>query len=261
MSPGECQAYWECSLRLPRYADKKRLLRFGWKAYSQSDEDGIICEILRRIGEGTRTFIEVGVGDGTENNTLALLVNGWRGLWLEANGSAIEAVRARFADPLASQHLRAEHAFVTRDNIDELLRSHASDFGEPSVLSIDVNGNDYWVWNAIQCVRPRLVVMEYNATWHPPMSVTIQYQEQFQWKGNNYYGASLSALEKLGVRKGYSLVGCCFAGVNAFFVREDLCGRHFSKPYTAENHYEPPRYFLLRHSGHPPGTGPVEVIS
>ncbi len=247
-------------MRLPRYADQKRLLRFGWKAYSQSDEDGILCEIFRRIGEDTRTFIEIGVGDGTENNTVALLLSGWRGLWIEANSSSIETIRVAFTDRVKANQLRVEQAFVTQQNVDNLLRTHASDLDEPGVLSIDVDGNDYWIWEAIESLRPRLVVMEYNATWHPPMSVTIQYQEAFKWNGTNYYGASLTALERLARRKGYSLVGCCFAGVNAFFVRNDLLGKHFRKPYTAANHYEPPRYFLIRPSGHPAAIGPIESI-
>jgi hypothetical protein len=92
------------------------------------------------------------------------------------------------------------------------------------------------------------------------MSITIRYQEAFKWAGTNYYGASLTALERLAGRKGYSLVGCCFAGVNAFFVRNDLCRRYFRKPFTAANHYEPPRYFVIPSSGHPAAIGPIEII-
>jgi hypothetical protein len=89
----------------------------------------------------------------------------------------------------------------------------------------------------------------------------MAYNPEWSWRGDSYYGASLKALEKLGVDKGYRLVGCSLSGVNAFFVRDDLCGDHFHAPYTAEEHYEPPRYFLCRTlAGHPPGFGPYVTV-
>jgi hypothetical protein len=115
------QRYWEQTMVMPRYQDKKRLVRFGAKAYSQNDEDGIIAEIFRRIRTTNQTFIEVGVGPGLENNTLALLLTGWRGLWVEADGAHVEAARARLDSHIRSRHLRIEQEFVTRENIDRLL--------------------------------------------------------------------------------------------------------------------------------------------
>lgn len=243
----------------PRYSDPKRLLRYGAKAYSQNDEDGILAEIFRRIGASGRTFIEIGSGAGLENNTLTLLLQGWRGLWIDSDDAIVRRARANFATYIASGQLRVEHAFITRDNVDDLLRK--SSIGtEPDLLSIDLDGNDYHVWQAVQSISPRVVVVEYNASWFPPLSLAVTYQERFEWKENTYFGASLKALEVLAERKGYHLVGCCFAGVNAFFVRADLCGAHFCEPYTAENHYEPARYWMLRTTGHPAGIGPVERI-
>ncbi len=259
MSALESEIYWEQSSKSPRYADRKRLLRFGWKAYSQNEEDGILREIFRRIGEGKRAFIEIGAGEGLENNTAALLLAGWRGLWLEAHTPSMDAIRRMFADQVNAQQLLLANHFVSRSNVNEILRVSLPE-AEPDLLSIDVDGNDYWLWGAIERMRPRVVVIEYNATWHPPLSIAVRYEEAFQWDGSNYFGASLKALERLGRRKGYSLVGCCFAGVNAFFVRDDLCHAHFRKPYTAENHYEPPRYYMIRPAGHRPGMGPVETI-
>jgi hypothetical protein len=253
------QRYWEQTIAAPRYADPKRLLRYGAKAYSQNDEDGILAEIFRRIGTTGRTFVEIGVGAGLENNTLALLLQGWRGLWIERDNTKATPARANFAAYVASDQLRIENVFATRENVDALLHNSAPS-AEPDLLSIDVDGNDYHLWQAVQSISPRVVVMEYNASWFPPMSLAVAYQESFEWKANTYFGASLKALELLAERKGYHLVGCCFAGVNAFFVRADLCGTHFSEPYTAENHYEPARYWMLRTAGHPPGIGPVEIV-
>ena len=253
------QRYWEQTMATPRYADPKRLLRYGAKAYSQNDEDGILAEIFRRIGTSGRTFVEIGAGAGLENNTLALLVQGWRGLWVESDNAKAARARTNLAAYVASDQLRVENVLVTRDNVDALLHKSAPS-AEPDLLSIDVDGNDYHLWQAVQSISPRVVVMEYNASWFPPMSLAVAYQERFEWKANTYFGASLKALELLAERKGYHLVGCCFAGVNAFFVRADLCGTHFSEPYTAENHYEPARYWMLRTAGHPPGIGPVEIV-
>jgi hypothetical protein len=253
------QLYWEQMMRTPRYADEKRLLRFGAKAYSQSDEDGMVAEIFRRIGSTNRTFVEFGVGSGLENNTLCLLQSGWSGLWLEGNAADVAAARSRLSCHLESKQLRIDNQFITRENIDTLL-AKAFPAPEIDVLSIDVDGNDYWIWEAIHSVRPRVVIIEYNATWFPPLALTIRYQEHFQWNGSNHFGASLKALEILGSRKGYRLVGCNFSGVNAFFVREDLCQEEFREPFTAENHFEPARYWMVRPAGHSPGIGPVVQI-
>lgn len=253
------QRYWEQTMATSRYADPKRLLRYGAKAYSQNDEDGILAEIFRRIGTTERTFVEIGAGVGLENNTLALLVQGWRGLWVESDNAKAERARNNLAAYVASDQLRIENVFATREDVDSLLHNSALT-AEPDLLSIDVDGNDYHLWQAVQSISPRVVVMEYNSSWFPPMSLAVAYQERFEWKANTYFGASLKALELLAERKGYHLVGCCFAGVNAFFVRADLCGTHFCEPYTAENHYEPARYWMLRTAGHPPGVGPVERV-
>jgi hypothetical protein len=255
----EQQRYWEQAMTAPRYGDPKRLLRYGAKAYSQNDEDGILAEIFRRIGTTDKTFVEIGAGAGLENNTLALLVQGWRGLWVESHHLKAKQARNRIAAYLASGQLRIENVLATRENLDALLQKNVP-HPEPDLLSIDVDGNDYHLWQAVQSISPRAVVIEYNASWFPPMSLTVPYQERFEWKSNTYFGASLKALELLAERKGYHLVGCCFAGVNAFFVRRDLCGTHFSEPYTSENHYEPARYWMLRTAGQPPGVGPIERV-
>jgi hypothetical protein len=123
--------------------------------------------------------------------------------------------------------------------------------GEVDVLGIDIDYNDYWVWKAIEVIKPRLVIIEYNASLRPPLSLVVPYKPDHTWTGGNFFGASLEALVRLGRAKGYRMVGCCFAGVNAFFVREDLCGDRFLEPATAEEHYEPERYFTrVMPSGH-----------
>jgi len=243
-------AAWEREIAKPRNADPKRLGRHGYKVFSQNDEDGIIAEIFARIGQTNRRFVEFGVETGTECNTVKLLVEGWCGLWIETNPASASLIGAKFAPFIASGALTVVEGLVTACNIDELIGGGGLN-GEIDLLSIDIDYNDYWIWKAVSVVAPRVVVIEYNATLRPPMSVTVPYRPDGRWDGSNFYGASLEALVRLGTDKGYRLVGCSLAGVNAFFVRADLCGDRFVEPATAREHYEPPRHYLhLLPSGH-----------
>jgi hypothetical protein len=246
---------WDAEIAKPRHADPKRLLRYGFKIYSQNDEDGIIQEIFRRIGVTARTFVEFGVATGSECNTVKLLIEGWRGLWMEADPLRANSIRRTFDLFCQDDKLVVLEKRVTAENIDALLSEHAAG-GEIDLLSIDIDYNDYWIWKAISSVRPRVVVIEYNASLRPPLALTVPYDPQGSWDGSNFYGASVEALVRLGAEKGYRIVGCSLAGVNAFFVRADLCADKFLEPATAEEHYEPPRhYFHLLPSGHKPRPG------
>jgi hypothetical protein len=252
---------WRNELEDQRYADPKRLQRYGFKVYSQSDEDGIIQEIFRRIGTANQTFVEFGVETGIECNTAKLLIEGWRGLWLDGSVQYVAMIEKAFQSFLADHKLKVKHANVTVENINELLND-AGMTGDIDLLSIDIDYNDYWVWKAINAIKPRVVVIEYNATLRPPMSLTVPYDPTQRWDTRtNYFGASLEALVKLGQSMGYRIVGCNFCGANAFFVRQELCGDLFFEPATAEAHYEPPRYYFVSlRSGHQARPGPYQTV-
>jgi hypothetical protein len=236
-------------LRCEPYNAPKRLERHGFRAFSQNDEDGILQEIFRRIGTTNRTFVEFGVQDGLQTNTRLLLYAGWRGLWIEADRAAYARMLDSFAAEVAARQLQLLNTFVTAENISGLIDSAL--LGELDLLSIDIDGNDYWIWDAIQ-LRPRVVVIEYNAKFRPPIKWVMQYNPKHRWNYSDYHGASLESLNALARQKGYSLVGCCLAGVNAFFVRDDLVQDHFESPQGADL-YNPPRYYLQRFlaAGHP----------
>jgi hypothetical protein len=237
-----------------------RLTGYGYKVFSQNDEDGIIAEIFKRIGVTDRSFVEFGVGNGIECNSLWLLLQGWSGLWIDASEQFCEQIRSAQASWLDNNSLMLCRSFITIDNINDVIALRYVD-REIDILSVDVDYNDYWIWKAITVVKPRVVVVEYNAAWAPPAAMTVPYASEATWNGTNYFGASLCALAKLGNEKGYDLVGCCLAGVNAFFVRKDLAKGKFLKPGSAEEHYEPARYFLAQlPAGHPPGVGPVVIV-
>jgi hypothetical protein len=246
-------------LRQPPYDGPKRLERHGFRAFSQNDEDGILQEIFRRIGTAGRTFVEFGVQDGLQNNSRLLLYQGWSGLWIEADRRACDKMQRSFAAELAAGQLQLQRAFVDAENISGLIES--ARLGELDLLSIDIDGNDYWIWEAI-AARPRVVVMEYNAKFPPPTKWVMQYNPKHRWNYSDYQGASLESLNELARKKGYTLVGSCFAGVNAFFVRDDLVQQHFPEPDVAAL-YNQARYYTRRFlsAGHPTGPfGPYQSI-
>lgn len=229
------------------------LVPFGYRVYSQNDEDGIIAEIFNRIGTTNKVFVEFGVGSGLENNTLFLLHQGWRGLWLDAS-DAVERARAGYHRLIDSGRLQIRKAHVTPDNINQLI---GADIGEQEIdlLSVDIDGNDFHVLNAIDCIDPRVVVVEYNAKFPPPVTYCMEYDPHHAWDGSDHFGASLKWFELKMADRGYRLVGCNLTGTNAFFVRDDLVGDGFLAPFTAERHYQPARYELSASfaglSGHP----------
>ena len=244
----------------PKYDNPKKLNRYEFKVFSQAGEDGIISEIFNRIGTTNKFFVEFGVGNGLENNSAYLLVKGWQGYWIEGSERFCQSIRQSFEDLIANQQLTLKNTFITGENIEDLFRK-GNVPTELDLLSIDIDGNDYWVWQAITNYRPRVVILEYNAIYPPESSWVMQYNPSHQWKYNSHMGSSLKALEKLGHQKGYKLVACSFSGVNAFFVREDLLADHFCSPLSAENHYEPARYFLCsQKAGHPRAFGKFKTI-
>ncbi|MBV8140139.1 MAG: hypothetical protein JO121_31555 [Deltaproteobacteria bacterium] len=239
-------------LKEPRFQDIRRLEHYGYHAYSQNDEDGIIAEIFRRIGTTDRRFVEIGAGDGYENNTVFLLLQGWSGLWVEADGTNARRITSRLAEPIKEGRLQYLQQFVTRESVNELLLN-CQLTGEIDFLSIDIDGNDYYLLEALTALSPRVVAIEYNAMFRPPIIWVNAYDPRRSWDGGNAYGASLSALEQLGRRKGYALVGTGIVGVNAFFVRNNLVADHFAGPFTADNLFNEPAYELQDafRSGHP----------
>jgi hypothetical protein len=237
-------------LAQPRYLDPKRLHRFEHQVFSQNGEDGVISEIFRRIGTTDRSFVEIGVGDGLENCTTYFLSQGWKGRWVDGDGSAIDKIKKNFWQPLSKGDLVVRQALVNAENIAGIL----ADLKVPpefDLLSLDIDRNTYFIWQKLKHLRPRVVVIEYNSSYPPDAEWIVEYNPSLIYNCTSYIGANLKAYERLGAELGYSLVGCELSGINAFFVRRDLCGDKFAEPFTAENHFEPPRYFLLRRDGHP----------
>ncbi len=214
----------------PRY-----LNQFEAKAYSQHGEDGLLLEIFKEIGTTNKTFVEIGVENGRECNTASLAINfGWRGIQIEGNRAHVESAREfyRTMIPDRLDAVMSVNLWVTRDNVDPTLAQHGIS-GPIDLLSIDIDGNDYWVWHDIESIDPRVVVIEYNASFGPERSVTVPYRADFAKReyheDGTYHGVSLEALTRLAKRKGYSLIGCESYGNNAFFVKDSELGDKFRR--------------------------------
>jgi hypothetical protein len=216
----------------------------GMRVFSQTEEDGILLRIFGVIGMETRTFVEIGCGDGLENNTANLCLNfGWHGLMIDGDERSIARARqyhetawnatAWLCRPLIQCHL------VNRDNVNQLIMDSGLS-GTIDLLSIDIDSHDYWVWEAIECVRPRAVVVEYNPAFGD-RSIVVPYTGGPTRDAHlDYYGASLAAFAHLGCRLGYKLVGVNSLGFNAFFVLRDVCGEHLPElqlPLSSKHPY------------------------
>lgn len=198
-----------------------------FNVYSQNGEDGLLLHILSSIGVKNYKIIEFGASDGRQCNSANLILNfNWKALLIEGSPDKVTSGKKHYLKyGISSEIVQYVNSFITAENINDLFTSNGFS-GEIDILSIDIDGNDYHVWKAINSVNPRIIVCEYNAAFGPDRKCTIPYEANFTLKSKEntgfYFGASLALLEMLGKEKGYSLVGTDKLGVNAFFVRNDL---------------------------------------
>lgn len=210
-----------------------------FRSYSQNGEDGILWYIFSLLGTVSRRSVEICAGDGTQCNTANLILNhGWEGLLIDGKEQNVVTGKAFYsAHPNTFSYPPSfVHAWVTKDNVNELVQQHGFE-GEIDLLSLDLDGVDYWIWEAINVIRPRVAVVEAQVIWGADRSVTVPYRSDFRAEYVNgfgvYSGASLPALVKLGRTKGYRLIGTQSYGYNAFFMRDDVGGSLFPE-VTAE---------------------------
>lgn len=204
--------------------DVRDLTDVEFRVFSQWGEDGIIEWLLQKVVVPNHRFVEFGVENFREANCRFLLQNrNWRGLVFDGSESNIASLKLERL--FWMYDLSAQCAFVTAENINGLIES--SGFGGPlGILSIDIDGNDFWVWKAIQCVDPAIVICEYNPIFGDKEPIVVPYRPDFQrlraHYSGLYFGASIAALQRLAADKGYAFVGTNSNGINAFFVKKDL---------------------------------------
>ena len=191
-----------------------------YQVSSQNGEDGILCELLCRLGTGVGSFAEIGASDGAECN-LAFLADwmGWQGWLVEGCLPLYERLRAKYGD---ASEVKAVCRWVLPSNVNGLFGSEGIS-PDIDVLSIDIDGLDLWVWLALEAANPKVVVIEYNAALGAHERIAVDPKTFVKWDGHSIvYGASIGALVEVARKKGYSLVHTDQAGVNAFFIRDDL---------------------------------------
>lgn len=199
------------------------------RLFSQNQEDGMVLYLLRLAGQASRTFVEIGCGQNGGNSGFLAAELGFTGLMIDADPHKTEIARRIFN----SERVDIRTSFVTVENVNDLVSS-VNIRGDIDFLGIDIDGRDYWIWEAISVIEPRIVVAEYNSIFGPHRAVVVPHdsphQRQKQGVSNlaahsgsfPYWGASLLALQKLATRKGYRLVAVEPRGVNAFFLRNDI---------------------------------------
>jgi len=197
----------------------ERLRQFEERWSSQNGEDGIFREVFGRIAVERRYLVEIGAGDGSESNGGMLIERfGWQALLIEGNSERAERLRRRH-EQRPNVHIHEE--FVQPASVVRAFELHQVPC-EFDLLSIDIDGNDYWIWEALSRWRPRLVVAEYNAGKGQATDWVMPFTPDHQWDGSSNFGASLTAFHRLAGQLGYTLIGTESAGVNAFFIRSDL---------------------------------------
>jgi hypothetical protein len=195
----------------------ERLTARRFRLSSQNQEDGLTLALLNEVGATCRRFVEIGSGLSGGNSAFLARECGWSGLMVDGHAAHMVQVGRRFPT------VKAVAAWVTRENINDVITEHGCS-GEVDLFSLDLDGCDYWIWEAMTACTPRIVVLEYNSMFGPDRAVTVPYDPKFDRHRHHtaYYGASLSALARLSGRKGYRLVAVEPNGVNAFFLRNDL---------------------------------------
>lgn len=195
----------------------------GFRFFSQNDEDGILLYIFALIGMKSRLCVDIAFANPFGSNTANLICNfGWNGLLICGPGeekNEADKFFAKHPDTLLCPPKIVRH-WVAAENVNQILEENGT-IGEIDLLSLDIDGVDYWIWDAIQVIKPRVVVVEFQNYWGHQRSVTVPYKSDFnRFDGHkDFYGASLSAFVKLAASKGYRLVGCNRYVFNAFFVK------------------------------------------
>lgn len=202
----------------------KNFADYEYQVYSQWGEDGLIQYLIKNINIANNIFIEFGVENYKESNTRFLLTkNNWSGLVIDGSPDNINYIKN---DPIYWRHnLKAECSFIDIKNINKIIVQSGIS-GDVGLLSIDIDGNDYYILESIDVIRPAIIICEYNSLWGDSLSVSVPYDPLFirnkAHYSNLYFGASITALTNLAAKKGYSLVGSNSTGANIFFVRNEL---------------------------------------
>lgn len=197
----------------------------GFRNYSQFEEDGILLYIFAAIGAENKLFVDIGSGDGINSNCANLAINfGWNGLFIDGNESNVATGKDYYKKHPDTWAFPPKfiQAFVQRENINQLIEEEGFS-GEVDLVSIDIDGNDYWIWDELSIIQPRVVIVE-TVVEFGLRSIVVPYDKDHRYPGKhpNYLGASPVAMAKLAKKKGYRLVGSNLYGFNTIYVKQGI---------------------------------------
>jgi len=232
--------------------------------YSQGSEEAMLDRVFELVPPRRRFAVEFGASDGLRNSNTARLLRekGWSGVLIEASDYRFAKLRDNYG---GAANVALVQAAVQPENIERIF-AEADVPKDLDLLSIDIDGNDYWVWRALESWRPQVVVIEYNPYYEPPQRWVMKHNPDHAWDGTTYYGASLESLTALGKEKAYELIACDRQGNNAFFVERALYERFGLEDNRAQVLYRPAMYkvrFVGKNTfvtGHPYRYGPHEEL-
>ena len=237
---------------------KNILNKSGKKFYSQNDEDGILLEILKRIKKNNGSFIEIGVA-GTENNTIILLMLGWKGIWIDSQKIDINLNE--------NSRLKFIKEFIDKDNCIKTLERGLQKLNlknkDINVISIDIDGNDFFIAETLlnNGYKPDCLIVEYNAKFPPPILYNMPYDKNYVWKGHDDQGNSIQHWVNFFEKFGYKLVCCNITGANAFFINNKHNDKFNDIPTDINNIYYAPDYNWFAQTGHPTSTKTIEYFA
>ena len=218
------------------------LLKYGFKVYSQGNEDGLLEEIFNRLNIRNPNFIEIGSGNGTENNTHYLLLKGSKGIWIDSNKKNIKYINKHLESFLEKKKLKVINAKINNKNIQNLISESEAFLDSYSIdlFSVDIDGNDYYILKSIldNNILPKVIVTEYNSKFPPNMEYVPKLNTS-SWKNDDHMGASLLSIQQL-LKDRYFLTVCTHTGVNAFFVKNEY--KELFPKLKLNELWQPPNY-------------------
>ena len=234
-------------LLFQNYNKENLLQKYEHQTFSQNGEDGIINEIFNRLGIIKGEFIEIGTGDGSENNTRLLLELGWKGTWIDGNPNCLNSIYNELAHFISSKKLNAQLNFVDSENINSILKENNI---SPNVdlLSLDLDLTTHLVWEALTYITPKVLVIEYNGFFPKNTLWQANIKGNESWDGSINMGASLSTIIKISEVKNYKLIGTELSGTNAFFVHQSI--QHYFTDFIDVANHQPARPYIVNGPAH-----------
>ena len=243
--------------QMHRQGQTPDLDQLQFRVFSQYGEDGLLHYIFSMIGAEKKTLVEICCGNGMQCNAANLIINhGWKALLIDGNETKVNAARKFFADRPECENWppKVVHSWVDAESINQTIRQNGIR-GDIDLLSIDLDGNDYWIWDAIDCISPRVVIAEYQNSLGSDKAKTQKYNPNFVAESNStglsLFGTSLPALVHLARKKGYRLVARQNMCINAVFMRNDV-GQEFFPEIDASQCFDHPlaKFNIRRYQKH-----------